>query len=387
MNMTTVTNSTAVFPLLPDNTAPRYDPNVVIAEANQKLANDDWEGGQFIFQSHLLEWTDDAREGTLLHHHHDIHQLREAIATLYLAYAQYLIAAKQYKSATEVYEDAMHTSVLASSNGRIYQEYARFLLERNQRKSAQDVYKQALVVWTNGQTGAVQDDQDRELLWNDFLEMMQMTNPDLTMKSLRQVVMEEQHSAELPPLKRRKVNDVDDTVNTSIRSSDRLESNPFNSLSGETSKTHVVTLESVEQTAALLLPAWQALLSSSSTATTGLPPDILAAWMSRDGQDVPQAPEPPLFAPSPPKLSDPVRLLKVISPWQHSFEFLLLFSPVVTDCKRYAWSRFGCSAGPTFVASVWRDRIGNLPSALDAAGLARAIQIRSLFILGFPIGL
>jgi tetratricopeptide (TPR) repeat protein len=308
--MATVANSTAALPLSSESTMPKYDPNVVIAEANQKLANDDWEGGQFVFQSHLLEWADDAREGSLLHHHHDVHQLREAITTLYLAYAQYLITAKQYKSATEVYEDAIHTSALASCNGRIYQEYARFLLERNRRKSAQDVYKQALVVSTNGQSGAVQDEQDRDLLWNDFLEMMQMTNPDLTMKTLRQAVLEEQHSAELPPLKRRKVNDGEDSGNTSIRSSDLLESNPSNSISGDTSKTHVVTLESVEQAAAILLPAWQALLCSSSTATTGLPPDILAAWMSRDGQDVPQAPEPPLFAPSPPKLSDPVRQLK-----------------------------------------------------------------------------
>ena len=307
--MATLTNATTALHVPLDSTPPKYDPNTVIASAHQKCASGDWEGGQFTFQSHLLEWTDDVREGTLSHHHQDIHQLREAITTLYLAYAQYLITAQQFKSAIEVYEDAIHTTVLASSNGRIYQEYARFLLERNKRKSAQDLYKQALVLTdsSSGQKGAVQDEQDRELLWHDFLEMMQAGNPDLTMKSLRQAVLEEQ--TELPPSKRQKVEEPDDTTkNPALPNCEfRAEDNPPSHMTIETSKTHVVTLESVEQTALELRSAWQALLSSTALAP-GLPPDVLAAWMSRDGQDVPQAPEPPLFAPSPPKLSDPVRV-------------------------------------------------------------------------------
>ena len=39
-----------------------------------------------------------------------------------------------------------------------------------------------------------------------------------------------------------------------------------------------------------------------------LPPDIMAGWISRDGLDIPQPPEPPLFTSSPPKLVDPVRI-------------------------------------------------------------------------------
>lgn len=36
-----------------------------------------------------------------------------------------------------------------------------------------------------------------------------------------------------------------------------------------------------------------------------LPQDIMAAWMIRDGQSLPQPPEHPLFSPAPPKLLDP----------------------------------------------------------------------------------
>ena len=152
-----------------------YDPTAVIAAANEKLLSGDLEGGQFLFQSSLLEWTDDAREvgGSIPE------SLREAVSTLWLAYAQFLIQAKQFKSATEAYEEAIHCPV-AGASGRVYAEYARFAIERNKRKTAQDVYLKALVQ-NNG--GAVQDEQDRGLLWNEFLEMMRTTNPDLRYRS------------------------------------------------------------------------------------------------------------------------------------------------------------------------------------------------------------
>lgn len=64
----------------------------------------------------------------------------------------------------------------------------------------------------------------------------------------------------------------------------------------EESKTHVVTVESVEAEA-------QELMKRTNQPT--LPPEVAAAWMVRDGDAPPQPPEPPLFGPTPPKLSDP----------------------------------------------------------------------------------
>jgi hypothetical protein len=147
---------------------------------------------------------------------------------------------------------------------------------------------------------------------------MQMTNPNLTMKSLRQAVTEQQATAmALPPTKRRKVDSTDDDTNTTFRSGNDpievlVESNNSTTTNRnviESSKTHVVTIESVEQEAMNFVNEWKTIIFSSSSlsSTTGLPPDIMAAWISRDGHDVPQSPEPPLFAPAPPKLSDTVR--------------------------------------------------------------------------------
>jgi hypothetical protein len=41
----------------------KYDPNMIISAADDKLSGNDLEGGQMVFQSALLSWVDDAREG------------------------------------------------------------------------------------------------------------------------------------------------------------------------------------------------------------------------------------------------------------------------------------------------------------------------------------
>lgn len=334
----------------------QYDPNTVIAEANQKLLSGDWEGGQFIYQSYLLEWTDDARErgggdgsientggldknsaaastaGATQTSSPSSIQLEEAICTLYIAYAQYLITAKQYKTATLVYEDAINSSstILKNSVGRIYQEYTRFLLERDKRKSAQEVFIKALITGSSNNNtntnGAVQDEQDRDILWNDFLEMMQINNPNLTMKTLRQAMMEQYSSGTSshtttsndqrpPPSKRQKLFSDKDSHDGSSNENDAFANDI------ESSQTHVIMMESVEEEAMKYVQQWSSSLlnldmaspSNSSNVTGGIPPDIMAAWISRDGNDIPHPPNPPLFAPSPPKLSDPVRCEFVLS--------------------------------------------------------------------------
>ena len=62
----------------------KYDPNVIIAASEEKRKKGDMGGAEMMFQSALLEWVDDAREGGV-----DPEFLREAIATLWLAYADF----------------------------------------------------------------------------------------------------------------------------------------------------------------------------------------------------------------------------------------------------------------------------------------------------------
>jgi tetratricopeptide (TPR) repeat protein len=280
----------------------KYDPNVVIQAADDRLSGNDLEGGQMVFQSALLSWVDDAREGAA----GDAEHMREAVATLWLAYAHFLAKAKQFKSATEAYEQAVSCPV-AGSVGRIWLDYARFAEDRDKLRTAQDAYIRALV-GKNGQPPAVHDEQDRSLLWNEFLEMMRKTTPELTLDDLQIAVKAEAAAegsgsaalpesvlsgeapdsedlfAQSPPPKRMRVDDP-----AAARS-------PYTpSSTQEESKTHVVTGESVEVEAA----AFADIIQQKS-----LPPEVAGAWMIRDGNTTAQPP-PQLFGPAPPKLSDP----------------------------------------------------------------------------------
>ena len=73
----------------------RYDPHVIRQAADAQFAKNDIEGAQMVYASALLDWADDAREGVA---GVDPDQLREAIATLWLSYANLNQRAKQVRS-------------------------------------------------------------------------------------------------------------------------------------------------------------------------------------------------------------------------------------------------------------------------------------------------
>jgi hypothetical protein len=263
----------------------KYDPNRIIQAADDRLAANDWATGQRIYQSALLDWTDEARESG------STEELREAMATLWLAYAQFLANAKQWKSATEAYEEATHCPV-AGSVGRVFLDYARFAEERNKRKTAQDVYIRALV--GKGGPPAVSDEQDRELLWQEFLNMMRQSNPELTMAALKEAV-EQEHQGDMKAdsilssgVETRPDQDVEAPPSKRLKMEDQEEE--------EQQRTHVVTADTVDQEAKEVLATVQ---------QQQLPPEIAAAWLVRDGTGPAQPPDPPLFTASPPKLSEP----------------------------------------------------------------------------------
>jgi tetratricopeptide (TPR) repeat protein len=299
-----------------------YDPNVIIKAADDKLANNDLEGGQMLFQSALLDWVDDAREkvntgmgGA------DTEQMREAIATLWIAYAHYLGKAKQFKSATEAYEQAAQCPV-AGNVGRIWLDYARFAEERGKLRTAQQVYLRALVgegSSVDDSGGAVVDEQDRALLWNEFLEMMRQNNPTLTMKDFRLAIDKEQQqksngNASDDGIARESTpeqvgsslagaqNSMDALTGPPPAKRPRLESEDIKmedatySMDQQPTKTYVVTATQVNE---------EQLALEELTRNAEQDPGFVAAWMLRDGDAPPQPPEPPLFSAAPPKLADP----------------------------------------------------------------------------------
>lgn len=89
----------------------KYNPNRIIQAANEKLKQEaDWQGGDLLFQTALLQWSDDAREAATAAAQES---LREALATLYMAYAHFLASAKQFKSTMDAYENATQDSNIA----------------------------------------------------------------------------------------------------------------------------------------------------------------------------------------------------------------------------------------------------------------------------------
>jgi tetratricopeptide (TPR) repeat protein len=266
-----------------------YDPNTIINAADARLASGDLEGGQLVFQSALLDWVDHARESS-----GGEHEMRDAIVSLWLSYAHFLRKAKQFKSATDAYEQAVSCPI-AGNSGTIWLDYARFLEEREKKRKAQDVYLRALVGDKENLEGAVTDDQDRQLLWQEFLEMMRKSNPQLTMASL-QAAVENEHlgSTTTSPVPSGSVSPL--RSGSPVPPASKRQKRWGKADDGaEESKTHVVTAESVEAEAHDLL---------QRTNQSSLPPEIAAAWMIRDGDSPAQPPE-PLFGPTPPKLSDP----------------------------------------------------------------------------------
>lgn len=72
-----------------------YDPNIIIQAAEEKRKQNDINGAQMMYMSALLDWVDAAREGGV----RDPDQVREAIATLWLAYAHFNLSANMVRSA------------------------------------------------------------------------------------------------------------------------------------------------------------------------------------------------------------------------------------------------------------------------------------------------
>jgi tetratricopeptide (TPR) repeat protein len=297
MSATSAAAAAAAANSTPMTNTRSYDPNIIIRAANEKLASGDLAGGQTLFQSALLNWVDDAREGT--ENTMDADSLKEAIATLWIAYCHFLMSAKQFKSATEAFEQAVECP-LGGTVGRVWLEYARFLEERGKVRTAQQVFLRALVSNGNTTSGAVQDEQDRNLLWNEFLELSRNTteNPDLTLKELELAIQEEhgqQDEETGPASKRPRLGSSSVVKQEMFGDNDEYGDGGDEDGGGPPIRTHVVTPSDVDLEIETLTEAIQNVPND---------PTFMAAWLVRDG-DAPPQPPVPLFEAAPPKLSDP----------------------------------------------------------------------------------
>jgi len=274
----------------------QHNPELISREARKKFDEDDIDGAKMIYQSALLDWVDDAREMSSSADSVTITRIKESIATLWVEYAGMYRQGKKFKAATETYEAAVNCTV-AGSMGKVWGDYAHFQEERNRHKSAQKVYLRALVGVTDTEA-AIADESERNLLWGEFLSMMKKLKKDdtLTMEKLRAAVMIEHvqlQNRSLSDNKDRNIDALDELqVFPHVPKRPRVNGNgqpPF-----PTEYTGTIKLKDVELSSDELIKLNEGMFSQ-----------ISSEWHARDGSALPSKPEPPLFAPSPPKLADP----------------------------------------------------------------------------------
>lgn len=195
-----------------------------------------------------------------------------------------------------MYEQAIHCPV-AGSIGKVWLEYAKFLEERSRPRAAQSIYIKALVGNEDGSGPAVTDERDKQVLWSEFLRMIQTTkkNTNLTLEELKSTV-----EAELGKKQVAAIESIPATVTSAP-----VESEAKNDEETRPAKRSRWNKKEPEETVSITPGSIDTVANVLFTASKNMPPDIETLWHARDGGSHPTPPDTPLFSASPPKLSDP----------------------------------------------------------------------------------
>lgn len=183
---------------------------------------------------------------------------------------------------------------MAGGAGQIWLEYAKFLEERGRPRTAQNIYIRALTGDKDGGVGpCVTNVEDQNLLWKEFLRMIQTTrkNPSLTLEELKSSVLQEWGRQPVETFGSEGATTAAASDNDSAADARPTKRSRWNKKEPE--ETTTITPNSIDTAANVLF-----------TASKNLPPDIETLWHARDGISLPTRPEPPLFSASPPKLGD-----------------------------------------------------------------------------------
>jgi len=287
-----------------------HDAYTVIQEANAKFDADDLQGAQMVYQSALLTWVDDATFGSPSQKQ----QISSAIATVWIAYADLNRRANMFKAATDTYEAAVNCPI-AGTMGIVWSSYAKFQQERNRNKTAQKVYIRALV-GENEVHAKVANEQECHDLWKEFLEMMQSLNQGetLSMEQLQDAVRAEYNEA----LNVRNANTSANVQQGKVKAEPMNQYNDSQQLYTFSQAPQAAEIEEpmlkrakladankTPEPAAVLIASVEAAASEIRLRISVIPPEITAEWLALDGNSLPSIPSPPLFSPSPPRLSDP----------------------------------------------------------------------------------
>lgn len=283
-----------------------YSPSAIVQAADTKVKAGDIAGAEMIYKDALLNWEDDAREGS-----NDIVKMANTMADLWCAYADFFRNLKKYKSCLDAYEDATQCPISGSS-GKIWRNYANYCHSRNRPRHAQKVYVRALTGDEDNNRGAVSNETERFKLWNDFLQLTKETanNPELTIDQLMAAVQAEHNSNSnkdininedniRPP----KIQKTHDFANESSSATNSNANSSLPSTEHDANSTSAYTIP--KHSPAIIASNIQVEAAQLFSNTKGnIAPELMATWLATDGDSPPTRPEPPLFNPSPPKLSD-----------------------------------------------------------------------------------
>eukprot|EP00979_Chaetoceros_neogracilis_P008691 scaffold1931_cov281-Chaetoceros_neogracile.AAC.2 len=289
-----------------------HDASSVIQEANVKFDADDLQGAQMVYQSALLTWVDDATFGSPSQKQ----QITSAVATLWIAYADLNRRANMFKAATDTYEAAVNCPI-AGTIGIVWSSYAKFQQERNRNKTAQKVYIRALV-GENEVEAKVASEQECDDLWKEFLEMMHSLNQSegdtLSMEQLKEAVRAEHNAAAKIGISNASANmqpgnvkaEPMDQYNNSQQLYAFSQAPQAADIEEPTLKrAKLADANSMSESSTVLPASVEAAASEIRLRMSVIPPEIKAEWLVLDGNSSPCIPSPPLFSPSPPRLSDP----------------------------------------------------------------------------------
>jgi len=196
------------------------------------------------------------------------------------------------------------------------------------------VYLRALAGGNPSDKGAVTDETERFKLWNDFLSLTRETtnDPTLTIDALMTAVREEHSNTQQDsqpnttnqtnsqqsldqshqrPTKIQKLNHIENNFTTpaipgtSITTHASNDIKQLTSISNPQDLASYLSISNQTQPAISMTDQIQIETNRLISLTQGnMPPELLAVWLATDGDTSPSRPEPPLFGPSPPKLSD-----------------------------------------------------------------------------------
>ncbi|KAK1741694.1 hypothetical protein QTG54_007267 [Skeletonema marinoi] len=279
-------------PVLSSSAPPQYNSQSIINTAEETLQTSGVSAAQTVYKSALLEWVDDVTMGDTI----DKESVKGEIANLWLAYADLNRRSNLFKSATEVYEQAINCPV-GGEVGKIWMEYVHFLEERGRPRTAQKLYLRALVEGNDGDGPSVKDVADQNLLWNEFLRMMQSLrkNPDLTLEDLKSAV-EHERGAQV---------DISTTIMQPEAVASAADSSASNTAEQRPAKRSRWDKKTPEQIETLSAGSIDTAASVVFATSKNMPPEVETLWHARDGGSMPCKPEPALFSASPPKLGDP----------------------------------------------------------------------------------